>query len=58
MELEKGTKILIEDLKTLLLESEAGEFGDFTNKKYVAPKMVLAERLNELRHNVLDGKYD
>lgn len=56
--MENGTKILIEDLKELLVEAEAGEFGDFTNEKYAAPKMALAEKLNNLRENVIKGKYD
>jgi len=56
--LEKGTIILINDLKELLEEAEAGEFGDFTNNKYPAPKMALAEKLYCLRQNVINGKYD
>lgn len=56
--LEKGQKILVDDLKALLVEAEAGEFGDFTNQKYGAPKMALAEKLHELRQNVINGKYD
>lgn len=58
MELEKGTRILITDLEILLQEAKDGEFGDFTNNKYPAPKMALANRLNELRENVINGKYD
>lgn len=57
-ELEKGCKILVQDLKDLLIEAERGEFGDFTNNKYPAPKMALAEILNTLRENVMSGKYD
>lgn len=58
VELEEGSKLLVEDLKVLLAEAEAGEFGDFTNEKYVAPKIALAEKLAELRDNVINGKYD
>lgn len=58
MELEEGSKKIIEDLKELLAEAEAGEFGDFTNEKYAAPKMALAEKLHTLRENVINGKYD
>ena len=56
--METGQQALINDLKELLAEAEAGEFGDFTNKKYPAPKMALAEKLHELRQNVINGKYD
>jgi len=58
MQLEKGQQVLIEDLKELLSEAEAGEYGDFTNSKYDAPKMALANKFEELRNNVIDGKYD
>lgn len=56
--MEKGQQILIEDLKNLLAEAEAGEFGDFTNNKYATPKMVLRAKLLELAENVMHGKYD
>jgi len=56
--MENGEKILVQDLKELLAEAEAGEFGDFTNNKYPAPKMALAEKFYELRQNVINGKYD
>lgn len=49
---------LVQDLKGLLAEAEAGEFGDFTNKKYPTPKMALAEKLHQLRENVINGRYD
>lgn len=50
--------LLIKDLKELLAEVEAGEFGDFTNQKYPAPKVALAEKFEGLRQNVIDGRYD
>ncbi len=56
--MEKSQKILVEDLENLLKEAKNGEFGDFTNYKYPAPKSALAEKLNELRNNVINGKYD
>ena len=58
MKFEDGIKILITDLELLLKEAKEGEFGDFTNNKYPAPKMALAERLLELRNNVISGRYD
>lgn len=56
--METGQQALITDIKELLEEAEAGEFGDFTNNKYPAPKMALAEKFHELRQNVINGKYD
>lgn len=55
---EAGQKRLVEDLKALLAEAEAGEFGDFTNIKYATPKVVLATKLAELRECVINGRYD
>lgn len=54
----KGHNNLILDILNLLEEAKAGEFGDFTNEKYPAPKMALAEQLLQLRQNVIDGRYD
>ena len=58
MNLEKGQKVLLNDLEELLLEVGNGEFGDFSNNKYPAPKVALAQKLNDLRENVINGKYD
>lgn len=58
MELEEGSKKLVEDIKELLAEAESGEFGDFTNEKYATPKMALAQKLHEMRESVINGKYD
>lgn len=54
----EGEQKLVEDLEELLTEAKNGEFGDFTNNKYPAPKMALADKLHELRNNVINGKYD
>ena len=56
--LEQGQWILANDLKELLAEVEKGEFGDFSNDKYAAPKMELVKKLEELKQNTLNGKYD
>lgn len=56
--LEAGQQILVTDLEILLEEAKDGEFGDFSNRKYAAPKVALAARLHELRENVINGKYD
>lgn len=58
MELEEGQKRLVVDLKGLLAEVEAGEFGDFTNKKYATPKLELAKMLQNIRDGVVGGMYD
>lgn len=58
MKLESGSYALVEDLKALLKEAQNGEFGDFTNRKYPAPKITLRTKLLELAQNVVDGKYD
>lgn len=55
---DKGQVALIADLKVLLKEAEDGEFGDFTNEKYPAPKIALSQKFSELKANVIDGKYD
>lgn len=54
----KGQKELVRDLELLLGEAKAGEFGDFTNTSYDAPKLSLANWFEKLRKNVIDGKYD
>ena len=56
--MEKGQEILVLDLEDLLAEARAGEFGDFSNNNYPAPKMALVKKLDELRINVTNGKYD
>lgn len=56
--LEDGSMRLFLDLEALMQEAAAGEFGDFTNNKYAAPKMVLAQKLEDMRQNVINGKYD
>ena len=55
---EAGQQLLVADLEALLADARAGEFGDFTNRKYDAPKMSLGQILHELRENVINGKYD
>ncbi len=56
--MEQGTQLLITDLEVLLQEAKDGEFGDFTNNKYPAPKSALHSKLTELADNVIKGKYD
>ncbi len=56
--MEQGQITLINDLEALLQEARNGEFGDFSNNKYPAPKMALAQKFEELRMSVISGKYD
>ena len=58
MKLENGTLVLIKDLEDLIVEAKNGEFGDFTNEKYPAPKVALRNKLSEMADNVIHGKYD
>lgn len=59
MTLEKGQQIFKEDLEALLVEVNVGYFNDFDNQdKYATPKMELAKKLEELRQNIINGKYD
>ena len=56
--MEEGTKFLIQQLEELLAEAKAGEFGDFTNEKYAAPKIELRNKLLAMAENVVKGAYD
>lgn len=56
--MEPGQLALVADLEELLEEAKAGEFGDFTNKKYAAPKLMLYSKLSVLLEYVKAGKYD
>lgn len=56
--LDEGSKKLVEDLREVLDEAWAGEFGDFTNDKYPAPKIALVEKFEALKQNVINGNYD
>lgn len=58
MEQTEGDKFLIRQLEELLAEAKAGEFGDFTNSKYPAPKIELRNRFAELENNVILGAFD
>lgn len=58
IQLEKGQQELVADLEALLAEAKRGEFSDFQNEKYPAPKRALVNRLDHIRENVISGKYD
>lgn len=54
----EGNQKLINDLEHVLAEARAGEFGDFTNDKYETPKVALVNIIDQMRQNVINGKYD
>lgn len=56
--IDVGHENLFNDIGELLLEAESYDFHDFKNKKHAAPKVALVGRLNALRDNVYEGRYD
>lgn len=56
--MDKGQENLVKDLNEILADAKSGQFGDFTNDLYPAPKLELAAQLLKLRDNVIQGKYD
>lgn len=60
---EELQKLKRHDLKTLIEEAKSGEFHDFLNEKYAAPKITLVGKLRdkgleELAQQVMNGDYD
>lgn len=55
---DSGHEMLLTDLSAMLLDAVRGEFHDFANEKYPAPKMTLYQMLIDLANNTKDGKYD
>lgn len=55
---DKGHTELVADLFALYAEALEGEFHDFENRKYPAPKVELVNKLNDLATKVKEGKYD
>ena len=52
-----------DDLTGLIYEALTGEFHDYKNEKYAAPKMVLVQKLKEkglenIAQDVIQGMYD
>lgn len=58
MTISTGEQFLVQQLEELLAEAKAGEFGDFTNEKYAAPKVELRNKLLAMAENVVKGTYD
>jgi len=57
-EVDCGHMNLLSDLETILRNAKNKEYHDFSNSRFATPKMALAEHLNEIRENVINGKYD
>lgn len=56
--LDKGHNNLVQDLKELLAEAEDYQFHDFKNSEHAAPKIALVGRLDAIKDNVIEGRYD
>lgn len=54
----EGDRFLIQKLEELLNEARLGEFGDFTNDKYPAPKIELRQKFLQLSEMVVNGDFD
>lgn len=54
----EGEKFLVKCLEDLLKEAKDGEFGDFTNNKYPAPKIELRNKFLKLADDVVNGTFD
>lgn len=55
---DKGHNNLIIDLKELLAEAEDYQFHDFKNSNHATPKIALMGRLEALKDNLQEGRYD
>lgn len=55
---DTGHDALMKDITDLYAEAHNYEFHDFKNTTHATPKVVLAQKFEGLRQNVLDGKYD
>jgi hypothetical protein len=56
--MDKGHAKLVLDVSILLKQVESFEFHDFKNDKFPEPKMALAEILQYMKDNCINGKYD
>ena len=51
-------ELLVAHLEAIKDDAVKGEFGDFTNNKYPAPKMELVAQLENIIKNTKNGLYD
>ncbi len=56
--MDKGHEALLKDIERIQIEAMNGEFHDFKNQKYPAPKMALINIFSQMIINVKEGKYD
>lgn len=54
----KPSELLEAHLQAFLDEAKEGQFHDFKNEKYPAPKMELVAQLENIIKNVKSGLYD
>jgi hypothetical protein len=55
---DDGHTLLLADIKALQLNAEDGEYHDFINKKFAAPKISLVEHLRDMMDKAMNGAYD
>lgn len=55
---DKGQQALEMDIKTLLSEVIDGDYHDFASDAHATPKMALVSRLEEIKSDCINGKYD
>jgi len=55
---DNGHDNLIQDIKDLLSEAKDYEFHDFKNTNHAMPKIALMGKLNAMRDNLEEGRYD
>lgn len=51
-------KALVGELEDMLTRAKNFEYHDKKSREYMAPKMVLANRLRKLRNELINGTYD
>lgn len=55
---DKGHSALVEDVKSFYQDVCSLQFHDLLNTDYAAPKMALMEKLEMIKSNLMEGKYD
>lgn len=55
---DDGHILLLADIKAVQMNAEEGEYHDFANEKFPAPKMALVEHLRAMMDKAMNGAYD
>lgn len=55
---DKGHIALKNDIHQLLSEVIEGDYHDFASDAHATPKMALVSRLEEIKSDCINGKYD